>query len=53
MCIRDRPDEIMTGIAGGRFYFTKMTAGALMDRGYKVNLANPNIVGYPVALIQK
>lgn len=47
------PEEIMTGIAGVRFYFTKMTAGALMDRGYKVNLENPNIVGYPAELIQK
>jgi hypothetical protein len=47
------PEEIMTGIAGVRFYFTKMTAGALMDRGYKVDLANPNIVAYPLAFLTK
>lgn len=43
------PDEIMTGIAGTRFYFTKMTAGALIDHGYKVNMSSPNIVAYPLA----
>ncbi len=47
------PEEIMTGVAGNRFYITKLTAGALADHGYKVNMKSPNIVPYPQALIQK
>ena len=42
----------MTGVAGKQFYFTKLTAGALIDHGYKVDLNNPNIVEYPRSLIQ-
>jgi hypothetical protein len=46
------PEEIMTGLAGNRFYFTKVTAGALADHGYKVNMNSPNIVPYPPNLVQ-
>jgi hypothetical protein len=46
------PEEIMTGLAGNRFYFTKLTAGALADHGYKVNMSSSNIVPYPPGLIQ-
>ena len=46
------PEEIMTGIAGNKFYFTKLTAGALVDHGYNVNMNSPNIVPYPTSLIQ-
>ena len=37
------PEEIMTGIAGNKFYFTKLTAGALVDHGYNVNMNSSNI----------
>jgi hypothetical protein len=47
------PDEIMTGVAGSRFYFTKLTSGALADHGYTVNTDSENIVQYPQNLIQK
>lgn len=47
------PEEVMTSVAGSRFYFTKMTAGALEDHGYVVNGSSPNIVAYPKALLQK
>ena len=46
------PEEIMTGVAGKSFFFTKLTAGALVDHGYNVNINSPNIVPYPVSLIQ-
>jgi len=46
------PEEIMTGIAGNKFYFTKLTAGALVDHGYNVNMNSPNIVPYPKSFIQ-
>jgi hypothetical protein len=46
------PEEIMTGVAGNKFYFTKLTAGALVDHGYNVNMNSPNIVPYPPSLIQ-
>jgi hypothetical protein len=47
------PDEIMTGVAGSSFYFTKLTAGALMDHGYSVDMNNSRIVSYPVSSLQK
>ena len=47
------PEEIMTGVAGSTFYFTKLTAGALIDHGYNVDMNNTNIVTYPDGLIQK
>jgi hypothetical protein len=43
----------MTGVAGSRFYFTKLTSGALADHGYTVNTDSENIVQYPQNLIQK
>jgi hypothetical protein len=46
------PEEIMTGVAGNKFYLTKLTAGALVDHGYTVNMNSPNIVPYPPTLIQ-
>jgi hypothetical protein len=46
------PEEIMTGVAGLSFFFTKLTAGALIDHGYYINMDNPNIVPYPPSLIQ-
>ena len=46
------PEEIMTGIAGNKFYFTKLTAGALVDHGYDVDMNHSNIVPYPASLIQ-
>ena len=46
------PEEIMTGVAGNKFYFTKLTAGALVDHGYEVNMNSSNIVPYPHELIQ-
>jgi hypothetical protein len=46
------PEEIMTGVAGNTFFFTKLTAGALVDHGYNVNMNSPNIVPYPPTLIQ-
>lgn len=46
------PEEIMTGVAGATFFFTKLTAGALIDYGYNVNTDSPNIVPYPESLIQ-
>ena len=46
------PEEIMTGVAGKSFFFTKLTAGALIDHGYNVNIDSPNIVPYPETLIQ-
>ncbi len=47
------PDEIMTGVAGSRFYLTKLTTGALEDHGYKINYESSNIVPYPITSIQK
>jgi hypothetical protein len=47
------PDEIMTGVAGNSFYFTKLTAGALIDHGYTVDMNSPNIVSYPNTSLQK
>jgi hypothetical protein len=47
------PEEIMTGLASDIFYFTKLTAGALVDHGYEVNMNSYNIVAYPQELIQK
>lgn len=47
------PEEIMTGVAGSRFYFTMLTAGALEDHRYAVNRNSVNIVPYPASLIQK
>ena len=46
------PEEIMTGVAGNKFYLTKLTAGALVDHGYNINMNSPNIVAYPPSLIQ-
>jgi hypothetical protein len=46
------PEEIMTGLAGDKFYFTKMAAGALVDHGYKIDMASSNIVPYPHELLQ-
>jgi hypothetical protein len=46
------PEEIMTGVAGNIFYFTKLTAGALVDHGYEVDMNSSNIVAYPPHLIQ-
>ena len=46
------PEEIMTGVAGSKFYFTKLTAGALVDHGYNVDMNSSNIVPYPPQLIQ-
>ena len=46
------PEEIMTGVAGNKFYLTKLTAGALADHGYIVNMNSSNIVPYPPSLIQ-
>jgi hypothetical protein len=46
------PEEIMTGVAGNTFYFTKLTAGALADHGYNVNMNSSHIVPYPPSLIQ-
>ena len=43
------PNEIMTGIAGSTFYLTEMTAGALLDYGYPVNVASDAIAPYPRA----
>ena len=47
------PDEIMTGVAGTSFYFTKLTAGALKDHGYTVDMNSSNIVAYPASSLQK
>jgi hypothetical protein len=47
------PDEIMTGVAGTSFYFTRLTAGALMDHGYVVDMNSSNIVSYPQTSLQK
>lgn len=41
------PNEIMTGIAGSTFYLTKMTAGALLDYGYPINMTSDVIGVYP------
>ena len=41
------PNEIMTGIAGSTFYLTKMTAGALLDYGYPIDMASDAIGVYP------
>jgi hypothetical protein len=42
------PNEIMTGIAGNTFYLTKLTAAALADYGYPVNMSSSRIVSYPL-----
>ena len=47
------PDEIMTGVAGTSFYFTKLTAGALADYGYIVDMNSVNIVSYPLSSLQR
>jgi len=41
------PDEIMTGVAGSRFFLTKLTVGALQDHGYTVNMSSSYIAPYP------
>jgi hypothetical protein len=41
------PNEIMTGIAGSTFYLTKLTAAALADYGYPVNMSSSRIAAYP------
>jgi hypothetical protein len=41
------PNEIMTGIAGSTFYLTKLTAGALLDYGYPIDMASDAIGVYP------
>jgi hypothetical protein len=46
------PEELMSGVAGNKFYLTKLTAGALVDHGYNVNMNSPNIKPYPPTLIQ-
>lgn len=41
------PNEIMTGIAGTEFYLTEITAGALLDYGYPIDMASDAIGVYP------
>jgi hypothetical protein len=43
--------EIMTGFLNKNDYLTGLTAGALKDYGYTVNMLSPYIVHYPSALI--
>lgn len=45
------PYEIMSGIAGSVYYFSTITAGALQDRGYVVNLSSPFLMDYPKMLL--
>jgi hypothetical protein len=45
---RALPNEIMTGIAGNTFYLTKLTAAALADYGYPVNMSSSRIAPYPL-----
>jgi hypothetical protein len=40
-------NEIMSGMAGSVYYFSDITAGALKDHGYVVNLSSPSVVPYP------
>lgn len=43
--------EIMTGFLNKNDYLTGLTAGALKDYGYNVNMLSPYIVHYPSGLI--
>lgn len=44
------PNEILSGVAGSTFLFTAMTAGALVDRGYVVDMSSANVV--PMSALQ-